>query len=313
MIKMRAAERAGTGKRGSAAECVGSAKGISPAVRRIICAAAICTICLSGQKVSAQVVDTTDIMKEFDENSFRNAAPVRRVKDSSKLYQHLVGFKIGYALDNASFSQSFEHKSLTSYKNFGVYYIYYHSLWNSIPLFGIQTGLQYNEEGYTSVKYNEPDTVKNRKGINGKERLQCIEIPFVSQFRVDFWKMRILANVGAFGSYVKSASFSSNVPDSVSNTYRKFGYGFIVGGGIALIFNPIEIHFEVNYKYTLSNLYSPKAYYKDTWVYVHTSQLILSAGLFYRVGRPYGSRPPQSGKIVKSKKKSDIEFVKTSK
>lgn len=257
----------------------------------------------------AQVVDTTDIMKEFDENSFRNAAPIKKIKDSSVLFQHLIGIKAGYAMNNVFFSQSFDHKALTSAKNFGIYYTYYHSLWNSIHLFGVETGLQYTEKGYKSVSYTEPDTVKNRKGTEGSERLQCIEIPFVSQFHVDFWKMRLLANFGGFVSYTKSASFSSNVPDSISSTYRKFGYGFIAGGGIALIFKPIEIHLEVNYKYTLSNLYDQKSFYTDTWVSTHPNQLIFNVGLFYRLGKPYGSRTYQAAKKTKAKKKSDIEFI----
>ena len=249
-------------------------------------------VALTAISVNAQVkvVDTTDIMKEFDENSFRDASPVRKVKDSSRLFQHLIGVKAGYSLNDVSFSQAIDHKALTSAKNFGIYYIYYHSLWNSIPLFGIETGLQYTEKGYKSMKYTEPDTVKNRKATTGKERYQCIEIPFVSQFRVDFWKMRILANVGAFGSYTTSTSFTSVVPDSISTTYRKFGYGLIVGGGIALIFKPVEVHFEVNYKYSLNNLFDQKAFYTDTWVSTHPTQLVFTVGLFYRIGKPYGSR-----------------------
>lgn len=242
---------------------------------------------LQGEPLQAQVVDTLDFMKEFNEHSFADAGKVARVRDSSRLREHLIGVKIGYSMNNIRFSQDVDKKSLNSMKNFGLYYTYYHSLWNSISLFGLETGLQYNEEGYTSLVYNEPETVKDRKAIEGKERLQEITLPFVSQFRIDFWRMRLLANVGCFASYRTSASFSSNIADTLAASYRKAGYGFIFGGGLAYVFRPFEIHFEVNYKYSLSNLYDKKKFYDNIWVSTHTSQMIISAGLFCRIG---GSR-----------------------
>lgn len=248
-----------------------------------------------------KVTDTTDYMKEFDEYSFRNASKAKVIKDSSKLSAHLIGVKAGFSMNNVTFNHSTDHKALTSYKNFGLYYTYYHSLWNSVPLFGIETGIQYNEEGYKSITYTEDETVANRKGTEGEEKLQCIEIPLVSQFRIDFWRMRILLNAGAFGSYKHSVSFSSNVPDSISTSYRKFGYGFIVGGGLGYIFNPFEIHVEVNYKYNFANLYNPEAFSDDYWMTSHTNQLIISAGLFFRIDK-YGFRKNGASSSRKSKK-----------
>ena len=47
----------------------------------------------------SQIVDTVDIMKEFDEHSFRNAQPIGEVKDSTRIREHLLGVKWGYAID----------------------------------------------------------------------------------------------------------------------------------------------------------------------------------------------------------------------
>ena len=106
---------------------------------------------LSAQEPQTKI-DTTkkvDIYKEFDMNSFADATI--KIKDSSVLSQHLIGIKAGYGMPNVSFSQDIDHKGFRTPKNFGLYYTYYHSLWKSMPYFSIQTGIEYNEIGYTHL------------------------------------------------------------------------------------------------------------------------------------------------------------------
>lgn len=234
--------------------------------------------------LKGQIVDTTDIMKEFDEFSFRGAQPVNPIKDSTKIREHLIGVKYGASLNDVFYSQDIDTKALLSSKNFGVYYTYYHSLWNSIPLFGVETGFEVGEMGYKSVRYLDPEGTPNRRSEVGNERFQIMSIPFTSQFRIDFWKMRLLLNIGCWGSYKYSASFSGNVSETITSTYKKFGYGVMGGGGLAFVFSPIEFHFEVNYKYNFSNLYDKEVFYNNVWVSSHTTQLVISAGIFIRIG-----------------------------
>src|SRR5574344_1874806 len=93
---------------------------------------------------------TQDIYKEFDEHSFANASPTK-VVDSSKISGHLIGVKYGYSLSNIYFNRQINHKGITVPVEFGLYYTYYHSLWKSMPYFGIQVGLKYSESGYKLV------------------------------------------------------------------------------------------------------------------------------------------------------------------
>ena len=67
----------------------------------------------------------------------------------------------------------------------------------------------------------------------GNEVFQNITIPLVSQFRFDFWRMRILANLGCFVAYRTGAQFSHILPETVKDSYKKKGYGIIGGGGLA--------------------------------------------------------------------------------
>lgn len=239
---------------------------------------------IAGLSAQAQIVDTLDVMKEFDEFSFRGANPVNPIKDSSKIREHLVGVKMGVGWNNVYFSQDIKRESFLTAKNFGIYYTYYHSLWNSIPLFGIEAGIHYSEIGFTAVEYLDPEGTANRRSVKGKETFQTIMVPVVSQFRIDFWRMRLLMNLGCFASYKLSQTTSGVLNPEIAKTYKKGGYGIMGGGGLAIIFHPFELHAEINYRYNLSNLYDKTAFYEDVWVSSHSSQLMLSVGLFMRIG-----------------------------
>lgn len=259
-------------------------------MKKIIIAIVLCLTSLQG---FSQIVDTVDIMKEFDEYSFRDAKVTGQVKDSSRLREHLFGVKWGMGINSLTVSVDYDKGPITTPMNFGVYYTYYHSLWNSISLFGIETGLQMNEEGYKTLIMDENDKIVQE----GKETFRNLTLPFVSQFRLDFWNMRLLANAGVFVARRQSASFSGLLPETISSTWKKWGYGFIAGGGIAYVFRPFEIHAEANYKYNLSNLYDKKSFYGDEyWVSTHTGQIIISVGLFYRFGGSKYKNPANAPK-----------------
>jgi len=217
-----------------------------------------------------------DIYKEFDASSFKDAGPVK-IKDSSDLFQHLIGVKAGYAMANVKFSQEIEHKGINTPVNFGIYYTYYHSLWNSMPFFGIQTGLEYTESGYTILT----GTVESGDRKETQERYKSVELPLISQFRIDFWKMRVLLNLGMFGAY----KISSNLEGGIPSTTNKMEAGVIGGGGLAYKFHPFEIQLECNYRYAFSNLYDPQKYSKDSWVFAKDNRIIFSLGLFFNLDK----------------------------
>ncbi len=221
---------------------------------------------------------TVDLYKEFDPNSFAGAT--KKLKDSTTLSQHLIGVKVGYGISNVAFSQDIEHKGFKSPKNIGIYYTYYHSLWNSMPYFGIQTGLEYSELGYTHI-YN----VKNEAGeivstTEDEQKYQAFELPLLSQFRVDFWKMRLFLNVGPYGYYITSADMEEGIP----STTNRAGIGIMGGGGLAFVLKPLEFHLECNYRYALSHFCDPEIYSSEYWLYTHSSQLTISLGVFFRLG-----------------------------
>jgi hypothetical protein len=215
-----------------------------------------------------------DIYKEFSDNSFQNA--VKKVTDSTVLYQHLIGIKGGYGIANVSFSQDIDHKSFTTPVNFGIYYTYLHSLWGYMPYFGFQTGLEYSEIGFNELTVGEKEEIIAEE----KQIYQSVQLPLLSQFRVDFWKMRLFLNIGPYGYYVLSTNLEGGIP----TTTNKAGIGIMGGGGIALVLNPVELQFDCSYKYGITNFSDPKMYSDEVWVYTNATQLTFNLGLFFRLG-----------------------------
>lgn len=177
--------------------------------------------------------------------------------------QHLIGIRAGYNISGLDTRPDLEHKTISTTQNYSLVYTYYHNLWETIKIFGFQTGISKQSQGYLS-----------KDGVNTYE---VISIPLVSQFHFDFWKMRILLNAGCFGGYRYS---KNNFDDSSFDEFdNKLDFGFTAGGGLAFILKPIEIHLEGNYQYSLSYLQDPKKYSDTDYLFTYPKQLIFSLTL----------------------------------
>ena len=215
-------------------------------------------------------------LKEFDLYSFKDAAT--KVKDSTVLYQHLIGVKYGYAMSNVKFSQSGNHKGITSTKNFGIYYTYFHSLLGNMPFFGLQIGLESTELGYTHVT-----EISENKFEEAEQRYSAVTLPLISLFRYDISRVRLMLGAGGYGSYI----YDTSLPGGIPETTNKYGFGLMGQGGFAIKLHPVEIHFEASYKYGLTHFVDPRIYSEQYWLYTHQNQLQLMVGLHYNLGGKY--------------------------
>lgn len=228
-----------------------------------------------------------DIYKEFSLTSFADEMPAKQI-DSSRLSYHLIGVKVGYSMSSVSYSTDVERKGLNTPENFGIYYTYYHSLWKRMPYFGFQLGVECNKIGFNKIdKLNTGEGEENGSGNNGatvenEYSFRAIEIPLLSQFRVDFWKMRLMLGIGPYGYFIISGR-DSNAEDGHLSP-NKSGIGLMGGGGVAFMINRLELHLDCYYKYALSHFYNPKIYSDEYWTYTHSNQLMLNLGVFFRLG-----------------------------
>ena len=187
---------------------------------------------------------------------------------TGKKYRNLIGIKAAYNVSGMDQQYATDIKNITTYKNFYISYTNYHPFWGS-DWSGIQIAISMQEQGY--------------KTDQGTVTYDAYLFPFVSQFHVDFWKMRVLLNMGGFVGY-RSNKVSFDGTKGFEQTDRRADFGFIGGGGFAFIFKPFEIHAEVNYQYSLSNLHDPdRDSTSDQYIFTYPHQLLFTLGVHFHL------------------------------
>ena len=180
---------------------------------------------------------------------------------------HMAGVSYGYNIGNVSFDPPVTHNSVATFSNFSILYNYYHDLWGSSPYFGFQTGFSRIESGYE---------------ILGQRYLtEMYRIPLVSQFHIDFWKMRFLINLGAYGAF--RSKLTEPKGSSFDTQDKRLEFGIIGGGGLAFVVKPFEIHLEANYNHSLTYLSDPRKGGAERPQYTYPNHLIFSASLFFHI------------------------------
>ncbi len=187
----------------------------------------------------------------------------------AQVKEQLAGIRASWNLSGMDSRPDMEYKGITTYQNYSLVYTNYHSLWGTIDRFGFQAAISKTEQGFL---YADEIT-----------RYEAISIPLISQFHIDFWRMRLLINAGGFGGYRYNRRNSDG--SGFDEFDNRIDYGFIAGGGFAFIFKPFEIHLEGNYQYSLSYLHNPKKQSETDYLFTYPHQLLISLTLNIHLGR----------------------------
>lgn len=231
---------------------------------------------------------------------------LKLVESYSKINDYsLLGVSYGAAISSVSFDPVRNAESVIVPINVGITYTRYGKLFGYMPYFGFQVGLNYSKDAY-QFKKNPLTGYQDNILYASKATIETIELPFMAHLHYDFWKMRIMADVGVYGGYRLTVhrEYNENVSESrkkYENSFHpnenRWDYGIKAGAGIAFIFDPVELHIMGFYKYSWSNLHQPdvdartmehtessKYYYK--WSY--PTNIILSVGIHYQLTRRIG-------------------------
>lgn len=180
---------------------------------------------------------------------------------------HMIGVSYGVNYSGVTSSPKIGHEKIWTYNSIGVYYTYYHALWDQLFNFGIQFGVKHGYEGYTSSW-----------GTLG-ETCEVIEVPLISQFKIDFSIFRLLVNLGTYGGY----RLSTDKEGGFDKFDQRYDYGVIGGGGVAIVFKPFELHLEANYKYAFASMYHTNKLSDIYWLYTYPQNVMLSASLHFHL------------------------------
>ncbi len=286
---------------------------------------------LCGYDSYAQVADSLEVMTLSGESE-KTKAPTKKLRlpeaksvdmfidtltneylDTIKIHKKLelndysmIGVQYGAALSSVMWNPSQKQNMLFMPVNFGVMFTKYGKMFGYMPYFGFQAGVFYGKEGY-QFKYNEDDDYTYT--IEGAEKavMEVIEVPVLAHMHVDFWKMKLIANLGCYGGYRmsierfpgKTGNVSEELAHSFKETDHRFDYGLKGGFGVAFIFDPLEVHITGMYKYSFSTLYDPDYYNAYYYRYAYPSNIIISAGLHFHLSKRTGQTKSQLKKMAK--------------
>ena len=117
------------------------------------------------------------------------------------------------------------------------------------------------------------------KSITASVTCEVVEVPLISKFKLDFSRFRLLLNIGTYGGY----RLSTDREGGFDRYDQRIDYGIIGGGGLAVVFKPVELHLEANYKYSFASMYHTNKLSDIYWIYTYPQNLVFSASLHFHL------------------------------
>ena len=254
---------------------------------------------------SVHLVVTTDTLTDAFLDTLR-LDKKKAINDYS-----LLGVQYGIGLSQVIWNPSQKQDLVFIPYNFGITYTKYGKMFGYMPYFGFQVGLFYGREGYQFTYNKESDYTYTVQGAE-KALMEIVELPVLVHMHIDFWKMKIMVNLGCFAGYRlniqrfpgKTGHVSAEVANSFLPTDNRFDFGIKGGVGFGFMFDPVEIHIEAMYKHSLSSLYQPDYASKYYYRFAYPSNIVISAGLHFQLTKRTGMSRHQIKKMAKEQVES---------
>lgn len=232
----------------------------------------------------------------------------------------MLGVQYGVNLTMPSLNPSKQMSMGVLPMEIGLTFTRYCKLFGYMPYFGFQAGILYSQQGYSfDIEKDGGYPVYTIVGAY-KASMNTIEIPLNAQFHVDFWKMKLLVNIGCFGGYRLGINREYHpqtvVPEDFKQYQKKFHpselryyYGIQGGGGIGFMFDPIEVHITAGYKYNLSSLHKPNVNLRTLvenenmsnyyYSYTNLNSIYISVSINYQLNRRIGKTRKELKQIAR--------------
>ena len=221
----------------------------------------------------------------------------------------MIGVQYGAGLSQVMWNPSQRQEMILMPYNFGVTFTRYGKMFGYMPYFGFQVGVFYGQEGYQFKKNEDTGYTYTIQGAD-KAIMDVIEVPVLSHMHIDFWKMKVMADIGFYVGYrlnihrfpfngeYKNNDYAA-MQDSFLETDNRWDYGIKGGVGFGFVFDPVEIHIKAAYKHALSSLYEPDHYSKYYYRYAYPSNIIVSVGLHFHLTKRTGRTKAELKKEAK--------------
>lgn len=258
-------------------------------MKRILLILSVSAVAFTMNAQTDEALDTINVRKELKLNDYA-----------------MIGVQYGAGLSQVMWNPTQKQDFVFIPYNIGVTFTKYGKMFGYMPFFGFQAGLFLTQEGY-QFEYNEEN--KYTYKIEGAEKaiMDVIELPLLAHLHMDFWRMKIMADIGCYAGYRLSiqrfpgvtGSVSPDVEFSFLDTDNRFDYGLKGGVGLGLVFDPVEIHIKAQYKHSFSSLYEPDHYSEYYYRFAYPSNIIVSAGVHFHLSKRTGSTKAELKKEAK--------------
>ena len=265
-------------------------------------------IAASWTTLSAQNVEFADEYTLADIQAMSNAQlDTINVKKKLNINDYtMFGVQYGVGLSQVMWNPTQKQEMVFTPVNFGVTFTKYQKMFGYMPYFGFQAGVFYAREGY-QFKYNQNNNYIYQVEGAEKALIDVVEAPILFQFHYDMWNFKIMANVGCFAGYRLSIQrfpgetgyVKEELMNSFKDTDRRWDYGIKGGVGFALVFDPVEVQFQVAYKHSLSSLYEPDHYSEYYYRFAYPSNIVASVGLNFHLSKRTGRTKAELKKMAK--------------
>lgn len=244
---------------------------------------------INVDKWTNEYLDTLNLKRKLDINDYT-----------------LIGVHYGVGLSQVMWNPSQKQDMVVMPYNIGVTFTKYGKMFGYMPYFGFQAGFLYTQEGY-QFEYNEDRNYTYK--IEGAEKAvyDVIEVPVMAHMHMDFWNMKVMANIGCYAGYRlsierlpgKTGYVKEELVHAFKETDRRLDYGIKGGVGFGIVFDPVELHFMAMYKHSLSSLYEPDHYSEYYYRFAYPANITITAGLHFQLTKRTGLTKAQIKKQAK--------------
>ena len=244
---------------------------------------------INVDKWTNEYLDTLNLKRKLDINDYT-----------------MIGVHYGVGLSQVMWNPSQKQDMVVMPYNIGVTFTKYGKMFGYMPYFGFQAGFLYTQEGY-QFEYNEDRNYTYK--IEGAEKAvyDVIEVPVMAHMHMDFWNMKVMANIGCYAGYRlaierfpgKTGYVKEELVHAFKETDRRLDYGIKGGVGFGIVFDPVEIHFMAMYKHSLSSLYEPDHYSEYYYRFAYPANITITAGVHFQLTKRTGLTKAQIKKQAK--------------
>lgn len=206
----------------------------------------------------------------------------------------MIGVNWGVTFSNTSFNPSKHGRAWVITPNYvSVMYTKYSKMFDYLPYFGLTVGAAYGHEGYAF----EADEDGYSQHVDGATwcSMDVIEAPAMLQLHLDIEPVKLMANAGIYGGWRRSiqrtgpeSSFDQEYASKFRDYEHRFDYGFQGGAGVALMFDPIEIHFNCLVRWGWSTLYDPNYYSEYYYRFAYPLDIMATVGIHFQLQKRKG-------------------------